>query len=479
MLREVAETGEVTRINDLTSATQKLVGRISPQGMKAPWESDTFFAPQFLRAEFGRLLDAMQPGVRMNEALRMYGGYMAAATAAYVGASLATRGEVPTFDISDRTHFYKLRLGDRVVDFLGPFAPLLRAVAGTITETDAQLLVQYGENKLTLLPGFIADLLKGETYEGRKPLSPRGLVETVAPVPIGAGQAVEAIREGESPLTAIPAELSGLRSWPVSDWQRLQDDREKAARSHGFDSWAVMPKGIREQFPELEQKARELNMQLPGERGEYWSEVQRKETELQQKQEAIDKQFPVSEKWRDAYHVLQDKRGEAYEDLATRFPKIIAGFREAQNPLDQALGTYYDAFRENRLPTGELDNERLDAVLADLDAKWTPSQRAYVLEMTGQGVTPRVTEYKQDMQQLRPYWDIADTRWQSYVRGSSRWERYKTWEEAQAASPGVEKTDFGKRVNKVITEAKEAWLKRNRPLEALLIKWEYRQNRVK
>jgi hypothetical protein len=159
-----------------------------------------------------------------------------------------------------------------------------------------------------------------------------------------------------------------------------------------------------------------------------------------------------------------------------------------KGPGYRALAQYYEAFRTNRTPWGELDSEGLDATLSKMDASWTPDQRRFVDVNTGIYGTTKVKEYKADQKLLKPYWDLKDQIWDRMQQAYPKLLPYRSATEYMTAMSqqmrltGQDPSIIQQRVsqlpivqylNRIMSTLRERYRMAHPDTDAVLLKWGY------
>jgi hypothetical protein len=233
----------------------KLVGRHPSRylGVKATQravESSLAFAPRMYRATFGLLADALQGGMKGNEARRILGSLMVGAVTAHVAAAYAL-GQEPNLD-PRTSKFLTVRLKGVNVGPGGPVYGIMR-LASDAAENPKTLTrinmdnpaVRWARGRLSPVLSLAVDMIKGEDYMGRKLDSPADFLKHAATsaLPFGAQTAIE-----EGPVEAA-SQFVGGRGFPVSEWDTFKEAfRERKGRDY---KGSANDRAIAEQDPQL------------------------------------------------------------------------------------------------------------------------------------------------------------------------------------------------------------------------------------
>src|SRR3990167_9143196 len=182
-----------------------------------------FFAPKFFAAMQGALLDPLtKTGPARIEAIRSVGSMLGGATAVSVGLNVVLNGKMPNMTDPSAEGWMGVKVGGTWVYPLGPFHPVLRALAQT-----AQAGAELAEGKapsarqLYAWPRFA---------EGRLPVGPTQTAEGFIEGQFGA--AAEIIGGRTSPVseTFKTEEKFGVNPWEV------RDQLESMPKYDGIDS---------------------------------------------------------------------------------------------------------------------------------------------------------------------------------------------------------------------------------------------------
>lgn len=258
---------------EIAAVTRKHAGVLwTPGSTKAQARalSLAWFAPQYFASFTTAPIDLLtKSGPARTEALKSLGLMFGGAASVTIGSNMLINGEMPNIDRPEDAGFWGIRIGGGYFYPLGVYQPLVRALAlsaphknrqGKWVKGDPKAVPRFLEGKASvparlLLRAFEAlgaplERVRGPSYsDPTRTFGPHGVGESfadIAPVPIGAGQVVQGIRQGV-PITGL--EIAGGRTTvetPFQKFQRLY--RERYGEEPEPD---ISPR----QFPELAAEA--------------------------------------------------------------------------------------------------------------------------------------------------------------------------------------------------------------------------------
>ncbi len=391
----------------------------------------------------------------------------------------------------------------------GPYRSFIRGI--TPRMQDGQIipipalpnLVRLARGKAN--PPFSAaiDLIRNKDYIGRKIITadyPLNVLQTLWYVaetfsPLSAGAVSERVRTGEFDLvgTSIEAasQLAGTSYREATVWDRLLMRRDELAMQEYGHDWddleypASQRAALEKKYPE--ELARP---DARTERGKALKEHRDIGVQYVALQERLDAQFPPGEDWRKGYGVLKDQQAGAYTGWEATNAETVAWLETLapEDPNEQALADYRQAFDDAKTAWGDVDIDRLSAILDRLEATWTPKQKEYVDRETGIKDTPQVREYKADQRVLRPYWEIMDEAWTDLREQYPIYEPFATLDyfmQAQAQellAMGVPQNQLESYLGRVpavaevlglVSDMRFQYRLAHPEVDALLVKWGY------
>lgn len=219
----------VVMLPGLTNAQAKAVSRVA-------------FAGKFQAAMHGALLDIAKGGPAGWEARKTVAMAFSGAVATAIGINLKLNGELPNFDPGKRG-FLGIRVGPGFVYPLGPYQPLVVALARTATAVndirqgktpdrwDVQAWPRYVESKVSIplrvliqvgeALGLPFSEIRGEPWEDLRLKTKEDWLKQIAHYqPIGPMQALSGIQQG---FPAAALEVAGIRTAPLSPYARMEE----------------------------------------------------------------------------------------------------------------------------------------------------------------------------------------------------------------------------------------------------------------
>jgi transcriptional regulator with XRE-family HTH domain len=295
-MKPMAErSGRPEALFELGDMVGKLTGvsGIRKLGMKATQreiERGLFFAPRYFRASMGLLADAVQGGLKGGVARKSIAGMMAGGLTYYYGLSLAL-GQEPKLD-PRRGDFLTFKVGEQRVGIGSVWVSMARFMADTYEQVERgegfpismdpqkSVLTRFTRYRSSPIAGFGWDLAAGRDPIGRPMDDPisldtaRNLGARFVPFWAQDMLAVSAPSEEGQPGTdyraSIPGEMLGMRTFPVSIFERRRLKQEELAQRVGVQDWQSLStfqkKELRENDPDLkvfDQQIRVWNLESP------------------------------------------------------------------------------------------------------------------------------------------------------------------------------------------------------------------------
>ena len=395
--------------------------------------SRTWFAPRFMGAMAQQLTaPIIRSGAARTRALRVWGQMFGGAIALTVGANYALTGKLPNLDDPNKAGYLGIRVGDAFVYPMGPFQPMIVALARTgnavaalapgkqLNTRDLQAWPRFVEAKLNIGPRIVVQAMEamGVPLEGirGRPFD-RPTLETPGDwkrwltdyLPIGPSQAIEGIRKG-APITAL--EILGGRTSVVSPATMRNELSQQRFGADYFD----LDVGERQQI-DADPKVQALSGRIDvGQRtrGDKAQLAEDKATAgaapLLAEQAKNDAAFQRGdmdvEAWKDAYGETQktiaDKRKSVYDTMGVTFDeKDIAKLP----PQRAALERYFQVELTVDPVTREPD---WDTFFADRDTALTglsAADRRVVQAEIEKNLTPLGKQFRAASTLVREYYD--------------------------------------------------------------------------
>jgi len=267
-----------------------LTGEGDPKafGKYGPALNAVFFAPRLAEARFRSITDLVNLKHWIDPEWRPASRILAYHVGSFVGFNLGMLGWmslVPGVDIEHdprSTDFGKIRIGDTRIDFWGGYLPLVRLVthlatkerktrAGRIVPQEwADTITKFLQSKLGPAPGYLIDLMKGETFYGDYVgLEANSLVEQFYHrfTPFFIQDLADAIKYQGLGTGLATAPLAfhgvGVQTYPMSPGTETllkKNDLSMNVLGRKWDELGPEVQGLmQEQFPEIETWERKAN----------------------------------------------------------------------------------------------------------------------------------------------------------------------------------------------------------------------------
>jgi len=447
-LRELART--IDRMTGVMSS--KALGIRMTQGdLEGAF---VFFAPRYTRASLSYVADIFKGGMSGAEARKSLAGLMASGTAMYYGICRAT-GQEPNFDPSS-AKFMTIQVDEDRVGIGGMLYGLARLGANLVgmdSPTDLLKLdrfdnpfIKFMYAKSSPLTGLIVGAAIeqrnyfGEPFETTSDWA-KFLAEKVMPF------ATQQVLEDERVTVAgVGTQLAGMRTFPMSDWDRRNEIRDKLAQeTYGMD-WEEVgtQKGklYQQQLeivnPELEEAttlANETSSKMARGEGKVWDvwkkDGQAIEDRYRNALTVASREFEVTHNgvmFKDKVDSASDIRRAMYDqrEKDSRYGEINQYFTEPlepqvmakMNPNDLARREYYQMMYSPDM-TDEFGNYRFEE--AD-------RREAFFVQKYGEQALDYVEKYmgakweeptavkmlRQARKILEPYWNIENQIWANF-----------------------------------------------------------------
>lgn len=371
------------------------------------YETFLMFAPNFFRSQIENIAEALTTGGIEGQLARQYfmniaatGSGLVTATALYQGRDLNEvlnpldpKG-LRSGDIRPNPNFMSVRVAGQDIKVFGQYDSLVRLafVAGQAT-TDAVNKRDYRElfdfvgyaasTKGNPFVGFMTDVIKGETFTGRDPLSFTAWVERFAP--FGIGNAMEAQAKGLSGTdTFIGGGVgsTGLKTSAISVSERKD---EIAKRQYNRNYWDELTGEEQDEAMKANPDLAERDQRALEASNDPASQAKLRKQERDEGRMADERALNTAlqagrldpktfdDKMKELMMVAsaQDKEYRLAVDQEFRDPKSIQG---------KALAGYYALFEKYQIAPGVMDWEAFEKAESDYMSSLTAEQRRYVDE---------------------------------------------------------------------------------------------------
>ena len=398
----------------------------------APVLNAAFFSPRLVASRIqapAKLLSA-SPEVRKTIIKDL---------AAFVGAGSSALGLIAHYSDADvnldprSSDFGKLRVGPTRYDFWGGEQQIARFVTQMITgkrqaistgelqdTSRKDTALRFARSKLAPVPSLLTDYLTGETFFGA-PIDEEAKAEfarTVTPILIQ--DMWEAIDEQglTGGLVTLPSALgAGVQTfYPTGDTFEDEERQKLVGEIPEKGINIKREEALRQSTPKERREFREANpdsaeaideRKLKESSGASRAVLEIKLGRLAEEQ-ALEQEVATGKisltQYAERYRNIQEQAAIRSDQAS----KDEFGDEEPRDPLKKAVWQYYQVFKGAKLPGG-LDFERVDVELADLERQWTPEQKQFVADSTGQtehrSEVARAYEADKDVIKQAQYWD--------------------------------------------------------------------------
>jgi len=262
-MRDTAAKDGETGLKELAAFIRNSTGAlnsgslgVSPtqQALERGW---LFFSPRYTRASLALVADAFQGGLRGRESRKMFAGMIAGGTATYAGIATALGQEVKLDprskqDGGNGAEFMTIEISGRNVGIGSFWTSFIRMVASTGAQavedprtlmspsTRDNPIARWLRSRSAPMSGMGLDLVNGTTFMG-EPLDNAGAWAThigKQSLPFVLENAIfdDGAVFGRL-TTSLPAEMAGMRTFPVSVYEQRNTERDLAAAERFNKQW--------------------------------------------------------------------------------------------------------------------------------------------------------------------------------------------------------------------------------------------------
>ncbi|MFH2115990.1 MAG: hypothetical protein ABIJ86_15925, partial [Spirochaetota bacterium] len=445
------------------------------------WENAWgFFAPRYVRAGFGVVLDAAKGGPVGMETLRAVGGLAAGGLAFYYGLTTALGQKAYLNPLEDKSRFMTIEVDGQHVGVGGFMTALVRFAGDVlydlnqpdrarrmfpIMEKDEswqdyitrvrfdQPFVKFFFGRAAPLQGLVVNMAEQKDYLGQ-PLETVGDYLTYAKsklIPMSAEQMAE-----HPSVPGFFAAQAGLRVFRLSANEQRDFRREQLAQEHGKRSWQELPQLDRRKL-EVEDKAlrdwtaeadrinrnrTDKNTRLANDFKDATTEAKETYGKELTKAAEVARRTEDWRAWRESRKIAGAVYGAKvnalyadpkYQDMLAQWEEVrLKGKAEMaasglQEPIQDLA---YDEYQATIGLAPDLDDDGEGNYNFDLrrkreDAfkqKWGKDMWAYVQarKNQGKGLPPEELEYQQAQDLLRPYWEMREAAFGAMERAGIR-----------------------------------------------------------
>ncbi len=275
----------------------KITGVIDPgvlgvSATRRALESATLFSPNYTRAYLMVMRDVLRGGMTASEVRKSLAGMLGAGLLGYVGLCEAI-GQEPKLNPApkalggDGAEFMSFKIGNSVIGLPGFWYSAIRMMVGVAAaaeqEPEKLLSLNWRDNdflkfwmgRTSPLVSIGREIIEQKDYMGRNLDSPGDWVETMGTHFLTiAGQNLITHNPGEEEgkFKRFTAEIFGLRTYPTSEWTKVQDLRDTYTTQKFDTAWDKLNQEqkdtIRKEHPDYAAKETEAREQMTWETGE-------------------------------------------------------------------------------------------------------------------------------------------------------------------------------------------------------------------
>uniref|UniRef100_A0A6H1ZSX8 Uncharacterized protein n=1 Tax=viral metagenome TaxID=1070528 RepID=A0A6H1ZSX8_9ZZZZ len=449
-------------LTDLTRTIDRMTGVMSTEALaigrtQQDFENAfVFFAPRYTRAGLAFVSDALKGGMAGAEARKSLGSLMASGVAYYYGACKIL-GQQPNFDPSS-SRFMTIKVGNSHVGVGGIMTAMLRLgydIGVTAVEDPINLIKPLSQGHLNrwdnpfvkfmysrtapLTSALYGGVIENTNYFG-EPLESvedwgKFMLDKVTP--IATQEMTEyLIQGGKMPeATSIVAEFGGLRRFPKSPWELLDEERDsKAMTEYGqpydnlndlqqtkIDKGETIRKLQTDVDAQTVTRGDAVSVGFLNRQRERDSARQVYEGTLWKIQEAYDDGVIDGIQFRKEMANAGYGLGTTYEhiDSQPEYKDVLKKLQEPRKLTDKHIEDIaYAEFMDNLYKSGEFEDkyglfqyDKYNAYIESFKAKYGDEIYQYVLDQKAErdaNLPPLAKEYQIAKEVMKPYWAVKE-----------------------------------------------------------------------
>ena len=428
--------------NQLTGITKDRVFDIERYGL---------FAPRYTRAMFKNILDAAAVSTNTDKSrLVRETMFTAMATTALATAFInyAITGESTDFQPVKNgkfnSNFMTIKnLGGRDINLFGPYRTNMRLIGDAFSGSPTEATVRFARGKSGPLASIVGDIIQGHDLSGNpiKLTSLQGVADTALGyslsrvTPIALNDLAASVQEGGvtellNPL--IVADIAGFNSRERRSYSLKESLAQRRFNKPYADLTGQERDALRQENPEMFRLAEEELKK----RAKYDPSAQSAVKANEINSERISKESQLQSKYSEG--LIEPKQfREAMSALsleAATKREVIRGNTGEPAP-DDALGRYYQTFRDAEIAPGVIDWNLQDKLEAELRSSLTADQLRHIDERSGAEHPPEVQWYFNNKKIISEsgYWSSLDAAFNSRVGRFARSAGFRSYQELETA----------------------------------------------
>ena len=428
--------------NQLTGITKDRVFDIERYGL---------FAPRYTRAMFKNILDAAAVSTNTDKSrLVRETMFTAMATTALATAFInyAITGESTDFQPVKNGKFNSnfmviKNLGGRDINLYGPYRTNMRLIGDAFSGSPTEATVRFARGKSGPLASIVGDIIQGHDLSGNpiKLTSLQGVADTALAyslsrvTPIALNDLAASVQEGGvtellNPL--IVADIAGFNSRERRSYSLKESLAQRRFNKPYADLTGQERDALRQENPEMFRLAEEELKK----RAKYDPSAQSAVKANEINSERISKESQLQSKYSEG--LIEPKQfREAMSALsleAATKREVIRGDTGEPAP-DDALGRFYQTFRDAEIAPGVIDWDLQDKLEAELRSSLTADQLRHIDERSGAEHPPEVQWYFNNKKIISGsgYWSSLDTAFNSRVGRFARSAGFRSYQELETA----------------------------------------------
>ena len=392
----------VDELVGMSSAIRKSMGSESNailgiRPTQANIERMAFFAPRFLRANFGLLLQSFGKGPGSNEARKAVGAMITGATALTIGVNYATTGKMPIVDDPFDPAWMKAKVGSSYVNFYGPFYPFFRLMARMAVRVEEKKplaasmeLSRFFESKASIGYQSIRTAMEVMLYPEHETRDSEGRVINPSAqgvwnflqskVPIGIAQAGQALGQGR-PEGALQYVGEGVYDSPFAlldvKFREAKDINPQSKSIADAEEWQRTEMERRQ--PDLAKEGLNAARGLGGRARRTRADI---DAEAQAHLETVAANKRLSS--RTLINEYFNTESKAYSEKQGIDKALGITYSATEDPLRSLLDDWY-ALYDEALVNGVYNGDKLAGLRTAFLSRLTPDQREYILRNTNVG----------------------------------------------------------------------------------------------
>ena len=522
-------------LEQLTETVGKMTGvsgkaRLGIDTSRNNVERALMFAPGYLRASVGLVIDAAQGGLRGELARRSLAKLLGAGTLFYYGWATAL-GQEPKLD-PRKSDFLTVDIAGQRVGFGSMWVSMARTVAGIYGQVerdvrdeqytgekivsidpDKSILARFTRTKASPIMGLAWDVIRGRSPMGEPVGNPiEQPLEFIGDVPrYLAPFWAQSLLPDDNPITGdenkgvlIPTELAGFRAFPTNIFSQRRTRREELAQGAFEKSWQDL-NGLQKKALAADETLKMFDSQISSFQLERGDDLDKKTAEFFAKQDEYRSDYDgkirkADELWSDGgisgyewrqkiINAGRDKR-TLFNELngpRSNYVEVIAALSNNRETRTSAVDIAYDEYIQ-RVVVGvpEDDRKEISDIFGEIDFDERDARAQQIKEKYGEEIfddvltrlrigretSPLLNEWYSGLELFRSYWTIGK-QMADQVGLGDQYDEYTRFRNTAQADELENMYPQLKLITRQQTKTRQEMRLQSPALEAFLLKYGY------